>query len=155
MLQLYRKFLLFWGVGRLVVGFMADCLMRDIGQFILGGKLKKIHLLKSFAALSNFIFNFSYPCMVAKMSFLGQIYEEEIFGDLIPLRSPKFKNCILAFELCVCVLVRESVCVTVITLEKNKLWKKWKLAFYTRVIFWYYLKVFIKLGQIICLQGHT
>ena len=55
-------------------------------------------------------FNFSYPYIVHKVLFWGQIFEIEIFKNLYVLMSPKSENHIFrVWSKCMCVCVSERV----------------------------------------------
>ena len=89
------------------------------------------------------LLTFTYPYMVEKM-FLGQIFKIEILINIQVLRSPEFGNCIFSGW---------SVCVRVISITlKQIIAKTSNLVFYICIICWCYLKLFMKLGEIVCVK---
>ena len=83
-----------------------------------------------------------------KVLFLGQIYKMEILIDLPILRSPESENHIYS-DLCVC------MCLTVINITQKQITAETlNSVFNICIIFRCYLKVFMKIGQIVCVQDH-
>ena len=81
--------------------------------------------------------------------------------DLHVLRSPESENHIFSkWSVCmfvyVCVCICVWVCVTFISItQKQNIAETSKLVFYICIMYRCYLKLFIKIGQIPCVQGHT
>ena len=80
--------------------------------------------------------------------FLGQIFEVEILMDLHVLRSPESEKHIFSkWSAC--------VCVTFISItQKQNTAETSNLVFYISIMYRCYLKLFIKIGQKLCVQGH-
>ena len=103
--------------------------------------------------------------------FLSQIFEMEILMDLDILRLPEFENHIFSVWSvcmsvcvrvsvcpCICVSVCESLCVclSVISITQKQITaESSNLTFYVSIICRCYLKLFIKIGQKLCEEGHT
>ena len=105
--------------------------------------------------------------------FWGQIFEMDILMDLHVLRSPESENlpfvcmyvCLCAcVSVClfvcvcmrVCVYVCACMCVYVISISQKQIAaESSNLVFYICIICKCDLKLFIKIGQKLCVQGHT
>ena len=92
---------------------------------------------------------------------LGQIFKVEILMDLQVLRSPESENhifrvCSVGMCVCVCLCVCPCVCVSVISLTQKQITAEASnFLFYIYIMYRCYLKLFIKIGQKLCVQGHT
>ena len=85
--------------------------------------------------------------MVEKGLFLSQIFKIEILKDLHVLRAPVFENHIFSgWYACVFVPVNSITQKQVIAETSN-------MAFYICAIGRCYLRLFIKIGQKVCVQG--
>ena len=101
-----------------------------------------------FYQLGNCIFTFFCPCMEEKVLILGQIFE---MMDLHGLRSSESENHILnGWSVCLYVWLSP---VSVIIKETTE--EILNLAFYICIICRWYLKLFMKIRLIVCVQGHT
>ena len=92
-------------------------------------------------------FAFSYPCNSRESIVFCQIFETEIFWWIKTFWGPlNPKITLLPFSLCVSVI---SITLKQITTEASN------LVFYICIMYRCYLKRFIKIGQIICIQRYT
>ena len=92
--------------------------------------------------------------------FLVQIFEIDIFMDLYVLRPLSPKNTFavgLSLFLCECACgVCVCVCVSLISISnKQNTTETPNLAFYIYLMYRCDLKLFMKIGQIVLLQGHS
>ena len=96
--------------------------------------------------------------MVKKVLFLGQIFEMETFMDLHIMKIPKSENHIFSdwsVRMCVCVCACVCVCVSVISqIQKQIIAKTSNLVFYICIMYRYLLKLFMMIGQKLCVQGY-
>ena len=94
--------------------------------------------------------------MEEKVLFLGQIFEKKIFMDLHAMRSPESENHIFnVWSVCVFVI---SITQKQIIAETKFIYILFKLnlfIFYLCIQYMYSLKLFMKVGQIVRLQGHA
>ena len=119
-----------------------------------GFKLWHFRLIITFFKICLFFFIiiiFSYLCMVEKALFLGQIFEMEILMDLHVTRTRESKNHIFSFGVCICMCVRVSV---INIIKKQITAKTSNLVIYICFMYRCYLKLFIKIGRKLCVQGH-
>ena len=98
--------------------------------------------------------------MVEKELFLSQIFKTEILIDLYFMRTPESENhtfsiwsVCMCVSLCVCVCVSE--CFFFSITQKQTTAETSNLLFYICIIYRCYLKLFMKIGQKLCVQGHT
>ena len=78
--------------------------------------------------------------MLKKILFWGRIFEVKNFNGFMCFESPEFKYMLLTAGLCTSVI---SI------IKKQIITETPKLENYM-LIMWYYLKLFIKIGQIVC-----
>ena len=81
--------------------------------------------------------------MVEKKLFWGQTLEMEILTDLRVLKSPESENHIFRVSFIISITQKQ------ITEETSD------LVFYICIMYRCYLKFFIKIGQIFCIQRYT
>ena len=118
--------------------------------FNYGNLLRFSASVNSFHKKNWLYLTFSY-LLVEKLLFLGRIFKMEISMDLYVLRSLESENHIFSvWSVCVC------LCVSVISITHKQITAESSdLAFYFCVIGRCYFKLFIKIGQKLCVQGHA
>ena len=102
-----------------------------------------------------------YPCMAEKVLSLGQILKILIFMNLHILKPFESKNHIFnCWFFCMCVCVCVSECGFYVSMLISKTQKPiatitGNLVFYMHIMHWWYLKHFVKVWQIVCVQEFT
>ena len=89
--------------------------------------------------------------VVEKVLFWGPIFEMKILKDLLAMRSPESENKIFnVWSVCV------RVCLSVISITQKQITAETSnLVFYICIMYRCYLKLFVKIGQNLCVQGHA
>ena len=126
-----------------------SCIILAICTAKLWGKCLRKDMWK---CLWFFFFTFSYPCNVRESIVLDQIFEMEILMDWHVMRIPESENHIFTvWFVCMCV----CVCLLSALLKKQIAAESSNLVVYICIIYRSYFKLFIKIEQKLCVEGHT
>ena len=95
-----------------------------------------------------FLFSLTHV-MVEKVLFLSQNFELEISMNLHVMKTPKSEKHIFGLRVCAC------LCVCHQYNSKTNYSRNTKIGILYFIIYTCYLKLFIKISQKLCVQGHT